>query len=85
MLVALDDVPIAEQSKMCAVQSSSEHCARGNVLTQSEKSGWTLSDILGFCLKLNFIFSSCISSIVEVTVLLDQTVSVNSAMGERTS
>lgn len=30
MSVVLGDVPIAEQSKMCTVQSSSENCARGN-------------------------------------------------------
>lgn len=36
--MALGDVPIAEQSKICAVQSRSGHCARGNILTQSEKS-----------------------------------------------
>jgi len=42
-------------SQICAVQSSSEHCARGSVLTQSEKPGWMFSDVLGFSLWI-FIF-----------------------------
>lgn len=49
----LVDVPVGEESTMCAVQSSSKHCARGNT-DIIEKSGRVFSDILGFSLSFGF-------------------------------